>query len=139
MNNAPSATLGHWANGCKRTVEKNEAMETIAMLTRCMSLQCDSEFQWQMHINLTSNLHADLDLHVKQEKDLEVRFGGMFSSRPINTGMVALRYNLFGRSSAHIDANSYFGKFYSAGQLRIVPWPLRLPMGLGRASTRRGI
>ena len=61
----------------------------------------------------------DLDLHVKQEKDLEVRFGGMFSSRPINTGMVALRYNLFGRSSAHIDANSYFGKFYSAGQLRI--------------------
>ncbi|MBK9515399.1 MAG: hypothetical protein IPO05_17715 [Flavobacteriales bacterium] len=42
----------------------------------------------------------DLDLHVKTEKDLEVRFGGMFSSRPINTGMVGLRYNLFGRSSA---------------------------------------
>ena len=61
----------------------------------------------------------DLDLHVKTEKDLEVRFGGMFSSRPINTGMVGLRYNLFGRSSAHIEALSYFGKFYSAGQVKM--------------------
>lgn len=67
----------------------------------------------------------DLDLHVKPEKDLEVRFGGMFSSRPINTGMAGLRYNLFGRSSAYLDALSYFGKFYAAGQLKLrfdLPW-----------------
>lgn len=61
----------------------------------------------------------DLDLHVKTQKDLEVRFGGMFSSRPINTGMVGLRYNLFGRSSAHVEALSYFGKFYAAGQVKL--------------------
>ncbi len=61
----------------------------------------------------------DLDLLVKPEKDLEVRFGGMLSSRPTNTGMVGLRYNLFGRSSARLDAHSYFGKFYAAGQVRL--------------------
>ncbi len=61
----------------------------------------------------------DLDLYVKTEKDLEVRFGGMFSSRPINTGMVGLRYNLFGRSSAHLEGISYFGKFYAGGQLKL--------------------
>lgn len=61
----------------------------------------------------------DLDLLVKPEKDLEVRFGGMFSSRPINTGMVGLRYNLFGRASSRIEALSYFGKFYAAGQLKL--------------------
>ncbi|MBK7944431.1 MAG: patatin-like phospholipase family protein [Flavobacteriales bacterium] len=61
----------------------------------------------------------DLDLEVKPEKDLEVRFGGMFSSRPINTGMAALRYKLFGSASAHIEALSYFGKFYAAGQLKL--------------------
>jgi len=73
----------------------------------------------------------DLDLLVKPEKDLEVRFGGMFSSRPINTGMVALRYNIFGRSSAHIDANSYFGKFYSAGQIKVrADLSTRLPIYL---------
>ncbi len=61
----------------------------------------------------------DLDLYVKREKNLQVLFGGMFSSRPINTGMVGLRYNLFGRSSASLEALSYFGKFYAAGQLRL--------------------
>lgn len=60
----------------------------------------------------------DLDLLVKPEKDLEVRFGGIFSSRPINTGMVGLRYNLFGRSSSSLEALSYFGKFYASGQLK---------------------
>jgi NTE family protein len=61
----------------------------------------------------------DLNLYVKTEKNLQVRFGGMFSSRPINTGMVGLRYNLFGRSSAHVEAISYFGKFYAAGQVKL--------------------
>ncbi|MBK8615350.1 MAG: patatin-like phospholipase family protein [Flavobacteriales bacterium] len=61
----------------------------------------------------------DLELLVKREKKLHVRFGGMFSSRPINTGMVGLRYNLFGRTSSRIEALSYFGKFYTAGQLKV--------------------
>ena len=61
----------------------------------------------------------DLDLLVKPQKDLEVRFGGMFSSRPINTGMVGLRYNLFGWSSARLEALSYFGKFYTSGQVKL--------------------
>lgn len=61
----------------------------------------------------------DLHLQVRSEKDLEVRFGGMFSSRPINTGMAALRYKLFGIASAQLEALSYFGKFYSAGQLKL--------------------
>ena len=60
-----------------------------------------------------------LNLMVKTEKDLEVRFGGMFSSRPINTGMAALRYKLFGIASAHLEALTYFGKFYTAGQVKI--------------------
>jgi NTE family protein len=61
----------------------------------------------------------DLDLLVKREKKLHVRFGGMFSSRPINTGMVGLRYSLFGRTSSRVEALSYFGKFYAAGQLKV--------------------
>ncbi|MBK7085844.1 MAG: patatin-like phospholipase family protein [Flavobacteriales bacterium] len=61
----------------------------------------------------------DLELMVKAEKDLQARFGGMFSSRPINTGMIGLRYNLFGRTSASLQASSYFGKFYVAGQVKL--------------------
>ena len=71
----------------------------------------------------------DLELSVKPEKDLGVRFGGMFSSRPINTGMVGLRYNLFGRSSGRFEALSYFGKFYTSGQLKLrADLSTRLPL-----------
>jgi len=55
---------------------------------------------------------------VKKEKALEVRFGGILSSRPISTGYAALRYNLFGKTSSFVEANSYFGKFYTSGQVK---------------------
>ena len=61
----------------------------------------------------------DLRILVKREKKLEVRFGGMFSSRPINTGMVGLRYNFFGHASSRLEGLAYFGKFYTAGQIKL--------------------
>lgn len=56
----------------------------------------------------------DMELKVRRERDLTAYFGGNFSSRPINMGFVGLKYNVFGRPSASIIANSYFGKFYSS-------------------------
>ncbi|MDZ4824032.1 MAG: patatin-like phospholipase family protein [Flavobacteriales bacterium] len=55
-----------------------------------------------------------LNLDVKPEKDLLLVFGGNFSSRAINTGYIGVRYNIFGRTSATISANSYFGRFYGS-------------------------
>ncbi|MEO7081465.1 MAG: patatin-like phospholipase family protein, partial [Flavobacteriales bacterium] len=60
----------------------------------------------------------DLDVYVKRERRLEVQFGGLVSSRPINTGMLAARYNVFGRTSSRVEALGYFGKFYTSGQVR---------------------
>jgi NTE family protein len=53
-------------------------------------------------------------LDIQREKDLLISFGGNFSSRAINTGFVGLRYNLFGKASSTISANSYFGRFYGS-------------------------
>jgi NTE family protein len=58
--------------------------------------------------------HFKLDLDVEKERDLFVSFGGNFASRSINTGYIGLRYNLFGRTSATLSANSYFGRFYGS-------------------------
>jgi NTE family protein len=58
-----------------------------------------------------------LVLDVEKEKDVAVTFGGNFSSRPINTGFVGLRYNLFSRFSSSLSANSYFGRFYGSVSL----------------------
>lgn len=60
----------------------------------------------------------DLNILVKREKRLEARFGGLISSRPVNTGMFGLRYKFFGRTSSRVEGLAWFGKFYAAGQLK---------------------
>jgi len=59
-----------------------------------------------------------LNLNVRRERNLTAFFGGNFSSRPINMGYVGLKYNIFGRSSTSIMANSYFGRFYGSALLK---------------------
>ena len=82
------------------------------------------------------NGNYDLELLVKREKKLDVRFGGIFSSRPINTGMVGLRYNIFGRASARLEALSYFGKFYAAGQAKLrIDFSTKIPLYVEPAFT----
>ncbi len=56
----------------------------------------------------------ELRLDVRPEKDVEMAFGGNFSSRSINTGFIGLRYNLLGTTSATLSANSYFGRLYGS-------------------------
>lgn len=61
----------------------------------------------------------DLYLDIKREKDIRTQFGGNFSSRPISEAFIGIQYNLWGRQSLSINANTYFGKLYSSGQLRL--------------------
>lgn len=53
-------------------------------------------------------------IHIKPEKKFEVGFGGNFSSRPLNTGFLQMKYHIRGRNNLTLMANSYFGKFYSS-------------------------
>lgn len=55
-----------------------------------------------------------MEVKVQKEKKLFIDFGGNFSSRPVNTGFVGLRYNLLGFTPKALMANSYFGKFYNS-------------------------
>lgn len=72
-----------------------------------------------------------LKVDVKKEKDLFVSFGGNFSSRPINEGFVGLQYNYLGRVALTLNANSYFGKFYSSASAGVrLDFNLKIPMYL---------
>ncbi len=55
-----------------------------------------------------------LELQVKPEKPFAAKFGGVFSSRPINTGYLGLEYLRLGQFGLKLSANSYFGKFYGS-------------------------
>jgi NTE family protein len=58
----------------------------------------------------------ELLLKVKKSKEFRADFGGLISSRAVNTGYFNLTYRSIGRVSHKISAESYFGKFY--GSLR---------------------
>jgi NTE family protein len=58
----------------------------------------------------------ELLLKVKKSKEFRADFGGLISSRAVNTGYFNLTYRSIGRVSHKINAESYFGKFY--GSLR---------------------
>jgi NTE family protein len=61
----------------------------------------------------TYTMHLD----VKSTRSLKVDFGGIVSSRAINTGFVQLNYYHLARTANTIEVNSYFGKFYGSGKL----------------------
>lgn len=106
---------------CERLVNKhNEPISDIGLKPRYFRLFADYNigglFPKATYVPARRNF--DLDITVKRERSLEVQFGGLLSSRPINTGMIAARYKLFGRSSSRIEGRAYLGKFYTSGQFR---------------------
>lgn len=108
---------------------RNDTLDTEEVKERYFRLVADPNIAqvYPQAIQKANGLF-DLDLTVKRARQLGVSFGGVFSSRPINTGMIGLRYNYFGRRSGHARANFYFGKFYVAGEMRTrLEFPARSP------------
>jgi NTE family protein len=69
-----------------------------------------------------------LRLKVNKSNAFRVDFGGMYSSRAINTGYLSLAYRRLGRVGQTFSANSYFGKFYGSGKAQYeLNFPGRLP------------
>jgi NTE family protein len=69
-----------------------------------------------------------LRLRMKTDRDILTQFGGVFSSRPVNMGFIALSYKRLGYLGITADGNAYFGKFYSSAQLKAtIDFPFRLP------------
>ena len=56
----------------------------------------------------------NLDLDVKPEKPISAEFGGVFSSKPINTGFIGFNYLNLSEVPIKLEVNSYFGKFYGS-------------------------
>jgi len=68
------------------------------------------------NFELKPNGTFQLNLKVKKSKEFRADFGGLISSRAVNTGYFNLSYRSIRRVAHKINAESYFGKFY--GSLR---------------------
>lgn len=109
------------ATYCERLLNKNnEPIGADALKAKYFRLYDDKNvsglFPRAQYVPQRGNFN--LNINVVRERRLEVMFGGLFSSRPVNMGMLAARYHLFGRTSSWLEGSTYFGKFYTSGQLR---------------------
>lgn len=78
---------------------------------------------------LRNNETLQLKLKVNKSNAFKVDFGGMYSSRAINTGYLSLAYRRLGRVGQTFSANSYFGKFYGSGKAQYeLTFPGRMPI-----------
>lgn len=68
-------------------------------------------------IDLRDDTTYRLKIDVSNKRNLRVDFGGIVSSRAINTGFVQLNYFHMARTANKIELNSYFGKFYGSGKI----------------------
>ncbi|MGE4586032.1 MAG: patatin-like phospholipase family protein [Mangrovibacterium sp.] len=72
--------------------------------------------------------YFDLNLLVKREKPLEIKFGGNISTKPINQGFLSLDYRFFNNRAYTLSSNIYFGRFYSSINLGgRIDYPTSLP------------
>ena len=55
-----------------------------------------------------------LELDVLLERPFAVRFGGVFSSSPINTAFLGLDYFKLRKVGLNVELNSFFGKYYGS-------------------------
>lgn len=75
--------------------------------------------------------YFSLNMDMKKEKDVLLSIGGNVSSRPLNVGFIDVRYNVFGRISTTLIANSYFGKFYGSTFVAArFDFPTRIPLSV---------
>ncbi|HLG36118.1 MAG TPA: patatin-like phospholipase family protein, partial [Bacteroidia bacterium] len=80
-----------------------------------------------IHFNAEKNMY-DMELTIRREKDLRVQFGGNISSRPISEAFVGTQYNFWGSKSLSFNTGFYFGRLYSAEQVKFrLDVPSRIP------------
>ena len=61
----------------------------------------------------------EVKINVIPQKPFAVKFGGVFSSRPINTGYFGLEYLKLGKVGLKINSDIHFGKYYGSTGLGV--------------------
>ena len=70
----------------------------------------------EMKYNYKTGLF-DLNLNIEKTDNFEAEFGGNISSNAINEAFFGLRYKYMGKKTINLNANAYFGRFYSSVNL----------------------
>ena len=94
--------------------ERTEAVERNLFLL--VSDQHIGDVQPEANFNDSTGFF-DVEVDVKEERDLALEAGGNLSSRPVSVGFGSVRYSRFGRIPMTLKFSSSFGPLYSTASL----------------------
>jgi NTE family protein len=103
----------------KSLILKNEKIDVLTLKKRYFRLIADEKLKFiypLAQLNPETGNYTLL-LEVYPEKPFSVKFGGVFSSKPINTGFLGLKYSRLGKVGIGITGESHFGKYYGSAKV----------------------
>lgn len=82
-------------------------------------------------LSIAKDSTYQLNLKVTPQKPFQLSFGGLFSSRPINTAYIGLSYRNLGKGAIDLHVETYFGRFYGSTKVNLdydfpTTFPLRI-------------
>ncbi|MCG3166069.1 MAG: hypothetical protein POELPBGB_01845 [Bacteroidia bacterium] len=117
---------------------KNENISIAELRKRYFKLVADDKIKKiypRSKINRTNGFY-DLYLDIQKDNDFIAQFGGNFASRSINNAFIGLQYKYLGITALSISANTYFGRFYTSGQIKgRIDFPFIVPFYLEAGAT----
>ena len=98
--------------------KRNQKIDYLTLKKRFLNLYQDdlilSIFPTIQH---NSDSTQTLVTQIRKQKAFKAKVGGIFSSKPVNTGFIGLSYSNFNVTPINIYANAYFGNFYGSIKL----------------------
>lgn len=100
--------------------KKNENLDYLTLKKRFLNLYQD-DYILSIFPTITHNSDSTQTLvtRIRKQKAFKASVGGLFSSKPVNTGFIGLSYSNFNGNPLNIYANTYFGKFYGSVKLGV--------------------
>jgi NTE family protein len=100
----------------KSLMYNDDNIDEPTMKKRYFRLIADKKikFLWPVAVYNPQTGKYILELEVSLERPFAIRFGGVFSSSPINTAFLGLEYFSLRRVGVNADLNSFFGKYYGS-------------------------
>ena len=95
--------------------KKDEVLDYNTLKYRYLKLfQSEHVLSMFPVVSTFNDTTLSMTIDVKKEKPIKASFGGLFSSRPVNTGFLKLAYSDFKVTPITLYANAYFGNFYGS-------------------------
>ncbi len=102
----------------KSILSENSVLDSNQFANRYFKLTENEAIEF-VYPTLNKNIDSSysLNLQTRKAKEIGVEVGGIFSSRPINTGYLSFSYQYLNKRYYKLKAESYFGKFYGSAKI----------------------